>query len=109
MQGVTSDRYTCAVKIRRLVLLACPLLSLMVATAVAGAESGPGRSVQIAQAERGISLDEAVERAQRAHNARVIRTDVREERGRRIYVLRMLSDDSRVWTVRIDASTGAEL
>jgi uncharacterized membrane protein YkoI len=54
----------------------------------------------------GISLDEAVSRAERQYRARVVRTEVQDEDGRRVYVLKLLSDDGRVFTVRIDASTG---
>jgi hypothetical protein len=54
----------------------------------------------------GISLDEAVSRAQQQYRARVVRTDVQDEDGRKVYVLKLLSDDGRVFTVRIDASTG---
>jgi hypothetical protein len=59
----------------------------------------------VSQAE-GISLDEAVSRAQQQYRARVVRTDVQDEDGRKVYVLKMLSDDGRVFTVRIDAATG---
>jgi hypothetical protein len=54
----------------------------------------------------GISLDEAVSRAERQYRARVVRTDVVDEDGRKVYVLKLLSDDGRVFTVRIDATTG---
>ena len=54
----------------------------------------------------GISLDEAVSRAEQQYRARVVRTDVQDEDGRRVYVLKLLSDDGRVFTVRIDAATG---
>ena len=54
----------------------------------------------------GISLDEAVARAERQYRARVVRTDVQDEDGRKIYVLKLLSEDGRVFTVRIDAATG---
>ena len=54
----------------------------------------------------GISLDEAVSRAEQQYRARVVRTDVQDEDGRKVYVLKLLSDDGRVFTVRIDASTG---
>lgn len=54
----------------------------------------------------GISLDEAVSRAQQQYRARVVRTDVQDEDGRKVYVLKLLSDDGRVFTVRIDAATG---
>ena len=54
----------------------------------------------------GVSLDEAVSRAERQYNARVVRTDVQDEDGRKVYVLKLLSEDGRVFTVRIDAATG---
>jgi hypothetical protein len=54
----------------------------------------------------GISLDEAVSRAERQYRARVVRTDVVDEDGRTVYVLKLLSEDGRVFTVRIDAATG---
>lgn len=59
-----------------------------------------------AEQSGGISLDEAVDRAQRRYNARVVRAETRAEGGRRVHVLRLLSEDSRVWTVRVDATTG---
>jgi hypothetical protein len=54
----------------------------------------------------GISLDEAVRRAEAQYHAKVVRTDVQDEDGRKVYVLKLLSEDGRVITVRIDASTG---
>jgi len=54
----------------------------------------------------GISLDEAVSRAEQQYHARVVRTDVQDEDGRKVYVLKLLSDGGRVITVRIDAATG---
>jgi uncharacterized membrane protein YkoI len=57
----------------------------------------------------GISMDQAIEKAQRQYKARVVRADVSANSGRRVYVLRLLSDEGRVWTVRIDAATGGEM
>jgi hypothetical protein len=54
----------------------------------------------------GISLDEAVRRAEAQYRARVVRTDVQDEDGRKVYVLKLLSEDGRVINVRIDAATG---
>lgn len=54
----------------------------------------------------GISLDEAVARAERQYRARVVRTEVTDEDGRTVYVLKLLSENGRVFTVRIDAATG---
>jgi hypothetical protein len=54
----------------------------------------------------GISLDEAVRMAEAQYHARVVRTDVQDEDGRKVYVLKLLSEGGRVITVRIDAATG---
>jgi peptidase YpeB-like protein len=54
----------------------------------------------------GMSLDQAVRMAESQFNARVVRTDVQDEDGRKVYVLKLLSEGGRVITVRIDAATG---
>lgn len=41
--------------------------------------------------------------------ARVLRADEIDQGGRRVYVFRLLSANGRVWIVRIDAKSGAEL
>jgi hypothetical protein len=64
----------------------------------------PARPAEVAR--DGISLDEAVKRAEAQYHARVVRTDVQDEDGRTVYVLKLLSEDGRVITVRIDAATG---
>lgn len=60
----------------------------------------------VAELLDGISLDEAVRRAEAQYRARVVRTEVQDEDGRKVYVLKLLSEDGRVVTVRIDAATG---
>jgi len=62
--------------------------------------------VVVAEVRDGISLDEAVARAERQYHARVVRTDVQDEDGRKVYVLKLLSEGGRVITVRVDAQTG---
>ena len=64
------------------------------------------RPVQAVAFRDGISLDEAVSRAERQYRARVVRTEIQDEDGRTVYVLKLLSDNGRVFTVRIDAATG---
>jgi uncharacterized membrane protein YkoI len=58
-------------------------------------------------ADRQISMDEAVDLAQRRYNARVVRAEVSERGGRRVYLLRLLSSDGRVFNVSVDAATGS--
>lgn len=55
-----------------------------------------------------ISLDQAIAMAEQRHNARVVRASTAETDGRQYHVLRLLSQEGRVWTVRIDAVTGQE-
>lgn len=68
--------------------------------------ASPERRGALVEMYDGISLDEAVSRAERQYRARVVRTDVQDEDGRKVYVLKLLSEDGRVFTVRIDAATG---
>jgi hypothetical protein len=60
----------------------------------------------IAERRDGISLNEAVSRAEAQYQARVVRTDVVDEDGRKVYVLKLLSENGRVFTVRVDANSG---
>lgn len=55
----------------------------------------------------GISLDQAIQMAERQFSARVVRASVSEDHGRRVYVLRLVSEQGRVWTVRVDAASGS--
>ncbi len=55
----------------------------------------------------GMSLDQAVAMVERRFKAKVVRTEVREDGDRKIYVLRLLNDEGRVWSVRVDASSGS--
>jgi uncharacterized membrane protein YkoI len=54
-----------------------------------------------------MSLDEAVQMAQHRYKARAVKAEVASDGERRIYVIRLLNDSGRVWTVRVDAETGS--
>lgn len=56
---------------------------------------------------RGVSLDEAVQMAQRRYKARAVKAETASDGERRVYVIRLLNDSGRVWTVRVDAETGS--
>ena len=45
--------------------------------------------------------------AEQRFNARVVRADSRDSGDSVDYVLRLLNDSGRVWTVKVDAATGA--
>ena len=92
-----------------------PLLCLSLASAATGrpAESDtrwhPAAHVARPQADGGLSLDEAVARAERRHDARAVRAEAGNEGGRTVYRIRLLSSDGRVFEVKVDARTGAYL
>lgn len=54
----------------------------------------------------GITLDRAIAIAEMHYKARVVRAAEEDSEGRRSYVLRLLSDEGRVWTIHVDAQTG---
>jgi uncharacterized membrane protein YkoI len=88
------------------------LFALAATCAQAGERAAPHRSAEggrghIVLADSGMSLDQAVSMVERRFKARVVRTDVRQEGDRKIYVLRLLNDAGRVWTVRVDAASGS--
>jgi uncharacterized membrane protein YkoI len=60
-------------------------------------------------AAAGISMDQAVKMAEQQFKARVVRAETQREGDRTIYILKLLNDAGRVWTVRVDAASGAIL
>jgi uncharacterized membrane protein YkoI len=56
-----------------------------------------------------ISMDQAVKMAEQRFKARVVRAEAQQDGANTIYVLRMLNESGRVWTVRVDAANGAVL
>jgi hypothetical protein len=71
-----------------------------------GGTSALERPGAVAEVHDGVSLDEAVRRAEAQYRARVVRSEVQDEDGRKVYVLKLLSEDGRVIVVKIDAATG---
>jgi len=78
-------------------------------TGAAAAPFEPGHRVDARPAQRhgALTLDQAIEMAEKRFHARVVRAGVEESNGQRIYVLRLVSEQGRVWTVRVDAQTGS--
>jgi|SRR5580700_2174497 uncharacterized membrane protein YkoI len=101
MEGTTTDRVH-VVRRPAWVLGAMVLLSLA-GSCRAYAVDSPGR--------REISREQATQELQKRYGnaARVVRTDVIEQGGHHVYVFRLLSVNGRVWVVRIDAQSGAEV
>jgi uncharacterized membrane protein YkoI len=55
----------------------------------------------------GVSLDEAVEMAQRRYRAKAVKAETVRNGDRRVHQIRLLSSEGKVWTVRVDAESGA--
>lgn len=104
-------------------MLPAMTLALLSALSVVHAAERPGRrpdqgqppiraeppTIGVREPSRGrraISVDQAIAQVERRYNARVVRAEQAEFNGRRIYVMRLLSEEGRVWTVRVDAETG---
>ena len=71
----------------------------------AASTTGAARAVPV----RDLSREQATQLVQQRYGARVVRTEVVEQSGREIFVFRLLSSGGKVWTVRIDAQSGAEV
>ncbi len=54
-------------------------------------------------------MDQAVRMAEQRYHARVVKAEAQRDNGHTVYVLRLLNDAGRVWTVRVDAASGAVL
>ncbi len=54
-----------------------------------------------------MSMDQAVKMAEQKFHAQVIKAQAQKEGGKTIYVLQLLNKTGHVWTVHVDAATGA--
>ena len=79
-------------------------LAVLVLTVLGFVPQGP---VLVRAATHELTKDQAVALVQRQFHARVVRADARNEGGHTVYVLRLLNDSGRVWTVHVDAESGA--
>jgi hypothetical protein len=88
---------------------------LLCAAVVLGAAGLCGASPQVpppasqSRADHELSREEAMVLVQKRYGARVVRTDIADQDGRRLYVFRLLSSAGKVWIVRVDARNGAEV
>ena len=71
-----------------------------------GAHAPDRTTGNVVLADARISMQQAVKMAEQKFKARVVRAESQDEGGKTVYVLRLLNDSGRVWTVRVDAATG---
>jgi uncharacterized membrane protein YkoI len=55
----------------------------------------------------GMSMDQAVRMVEERYHARVVKAEAQHDEGHTVYVLRLLNDAGKVWTVRVDPLNGA--
>lgn len=96
---------------RRIALIVSFLLGLSTLASYSAAAgevhaNGAQQQPRIRLAEGVMSLDEAVGMAQSRFRAKAVKAEVGNEGGRRVYYIRLLSAEGRVWTVSVDAATG---
>jgi uncharacterized membrane protein YkoI len=85
------------------------MVGVGMATPATAAHGGKTVVGNIVLAGGGISLNEAISMVERRFRARVVRSDVRQEGDRKVYVLRLLDDAGNAQVVRVDAASGAIL
>jgi len=99
--------YNCAMRC----LVLCSLLALTVlppgALAASGSSLAPESRSFVLRSEA-LTLDQAVARAEKKYGARAVRAEEKTDGGRRVYRIRLLSDDGRVFDVTVDAAGGKE-
>jgi uncharacterized iron-regulated membrane protein len=91
----------------RALLVVALVLLLPPLPAWAGPDGGTRPRVVLAEAESGgLTLEQAVQRAEKRYKARAVKAEERSEGDRRVYRIRLLSEDGRVFEVTVDAATG---
>ena len=99
------------IRARSTALLACGLWAAAVATGAAqGTASAPSTlpsATPTVMPRDGMSMDQAVRMVEQRYHARVVKAETQLDEGRTLYVLRLLNDAGKVWTVRVDASSGS--
>jgi hypothetical protein len=102
-RGVGLARWT-----RRLPRALCAAAALGGPALSAAEPPSPAPPAQ-SRAEPELSREQAVALVQKRYGARVVRADIADQGGRRLYVFRLLSSGGKVWIVRVDARGGMEV
>ena len=86
------------------ILLALPVLAAQADSR--GRASPPVTERSLRAHAEGLSLDEAVARVEAEYGARAVRAREDHDGERRVYRIRLLSEDGRVFDVTVDAASG---
>jgi len=83
------------------------LLVLWLSTCGAAGGTVYAAPAQAAAGLATVSMDQAVKMVEQRFRARVVKAETQKEGGRTVYVLRLLDDSGKVWTVHVDAASGS--
>lgn len=83
---------------RSLILIAC--LCALGSTAPSVVPAAAAATTQV-------SMEQAVKMAEQRYHARVVKAEAQHNGTQTVYVLRLLNEAGRVWTVHVDAASGS--
>jgi hypothetical protein len=89
------------------VVVAAPLAITAGLPAAPMYEARVGIAGPVVVTTRPVSMDQAVKKVEQQYRARVVRAETHRQDAHTVYVLRLLNDAGHVWTVRVDAESGA--
>ena len=81
---------------------------MILVTCVLGGAAASASTLAAQSATAGqLSIDQAVKMAEQRFHAKVVKAEAQRNGAQTTYVLRLLNDSGKVWTVRVDATSGA--
>jgi uncharacterized membrane protein YkoI len=89
------------------IFLILSMCALTVRAAPGRAMAPPNLDERTAVTATTMSIDQAVKMVEQRFRARVVRAETESGTGHTVYVLRLLDDSGKVWTVRVDADNGS--
>jgi uncharacterized membrane protein YkoI len=82
-----------------------PLRTAVVIACLCALRAGPAAAANAPAPQ--ISMDQAVKMAEQRFHARVVKAEAQKNGPQTVYVLRLLNESGKVWTVHVDAASGA--
>jgi Peptidase propeptide and YPEB domain len=81
--------------------------TFLIASLVLGSVGALAGAPPAATAPAGLSMEQAVKMTEQRYHARVVKAETQRTGNQTVYTLRLLNDSGKVWTVHVDAATGA--
>jgi uncharacterized membrane protein YkoI len=83
------------------------LTLLWLSVAAAGSVRAAPPPAAHSNATHEVSMEQAVKMVERQYHARVVKAETQRSDAHVTYALRLLNDSGKVWTVYVDAASGA--